>query len=173
MGNIFVRLGYSYAFKLLEVHSLAHIRLLSRYLVLLIGCALAATIVQAGLEVQNGYVRGLPPGLPVTAAFMHLVNGSDKAVEIVNVTTDSAERAEIHAHYHRDGMMRMEQVTSIIVPAHDEFVLAPGGYHLMLINLNGLLREGDLVSIKMISSDGEVITVQLPVRSVLNEPQGN
>lgn len=121
------------------------------------------------LDAEDGYVRGLPPGQPVTAAFMRLVNPDDQALEIVAATTGSAERAEIHAHRHRDGMMSMERVDSISVPAKGEFVLAPGGHHLMLINLHKPLREGDTVSIELTDNNGKVLALKLPVRSVLNE----
>ncbi|MEE8056251.1 MAG: copper chaperone PCu(A)C [Pseudomonadales bacterium] len=123
----------------------------------------------AELEIEGGYVRGLPPGQPVTAAFMRLINTGNSAVEINAATTDSAERAEIHVHRHSHGMMRMERVGSIIVPANGDFILAPGEYHLMLINLHKPLREGDSVNIELHSKSGDVLTAQLSVRSVLNE----
>ena len=89
---------------------------------------------QAELTIEDGYVRGLPPGQPVTAAFMRLVNSSEQDVVITAAATNAAETAEVHSHKHHNGMMSMAKVDQITVPAKGEFVLAPGQYHLMLIN---------------------------------------
>ena len=123
----------------------------------------------AELNVKEGYVRGLPPGQSTTAAFMHLLNSSDTAVTIISAVSDSAEKAEIHAHRHHNGMMSMERVQSITIPAKGEFVLAPGDHHLMLINLYKPLQEGDVVAIELMADSGVVLNLHLPVRSVLNE----
>ncbi len=46
---------------------------------------------------------------------------------------------------------------------------APGGYHLMLVNLRRPLRDGDSVSFTLVSDDGQTLSVEAPVRSVLSE----
>lgn len=123
----------------------------------------------AEVRVVDGYVRGLPPGQPVTAAFMRLLNSSDQAVEITSVSSDSAERAEFHNHVHRDGMMGMEKVDKLVIAANSELLLAPGEHHLMLINITRPLVDGDKVKIELGTSDHQRVQVVLPVRSVLNE----
>lgn len=123
----------------------------------------------ADLQVVDGYVRGLPPGQTVTAAFMTLSNDGAQAISVISVESDSAALAEIHAHVHSQGMMRMEKVSSITVPANGHFILAPGEHHLMLIDLHKPLLPTELVSITLSLSDGSTQTLQLPVISVLNE----
>lgn len=137
--------------------------------VALVGLLSIAPWLAAELQVDDGYVRGLPPGQVVTAAFMTLRNDAEQAVSIVSASSDSAEQTEIHAHVHNNGMMRMEKVDSITVPAKGRFVLAPGEHHLMLINLSKPLKQGGQVSITLSLGDGSMQTVQLPVISVLNE----
>jgi len=139
--------------------------------ILVVGIAalLLSAMSSAELKIEDGFVRGLPPGQPTTAAFMRLVNSGDSDVSIVDASSDSAERTEIHAHYHRDGMMSMQRVDGIVVPAQSEFVLEPGDHHLMLINLSKPLSESDRVFIEFELASGEKISATLPVRSVLNE----
>ena len=132
---------------------------------------LYSSFAAAELSIEQAYVRGLPPGQVVTAGFMRLVNSGGQDVVIIGARTSSAERTEIHAHRQRDGMVRMEQVASITVPAHGVFVLMPGDHHLMLINLHRYLKEGDSVEIELSLADGSRVIEQLPVRSVLNEHQ--
>jgi copper(I)-binding protein len=123
----------------------------------------------ADLTAEDAFVRGLPPGQPNTAAFMRLINSDAVDITIDRVTTDGAELAEFHAHRHHKGMMSMEKVDSITVPAGGEFILAPGEHHLMLINLSRPLADGDKVTVRMFSGDVQRLSTELMVRSVLNE----
>ena len=130
-----------------------------------------STTLTAEVMIKDGYVRGLPPGQPNTAAFMRLVNSGESAVTLMPVSSDAAAKTEFHKHSHSGEMMRMEKVDSITIPAKGEFVLKPGGHHLMLMKLNETLQEGDQVSIALSTASGETIHTTLPVRSVLNEHQ--
>jgi copper(I)-binding protein len=121
------------------------------------------------LVFEQAYVRALPPTQTVTAAFMRLVNNSNAPIVIIGAQSTISEKAEIHAHSHRNGMMRMERVNRISVPAHGEFILASGGHHLMLIGLKKTLLEGDKVVIELQAEDGRVFRQEVAVRSVLNE----
>ena len=138
-------------------------------LIVSILAVLLSAMSSAELRIEEGFVRGLPPGQQTTAGFMKLVNDGDSDVTIVGASTDSAERAEIHAHIHRNGMMSMQRVVSIVVPAQSEFVLEPGEHHLMLINLYKPLSESDTVFVELLSAAGHKVNATLPVRSVLNE----
>ena len=121
------------------------------------------------LVFEQAYVRALPPTQTVTAAFMRLVNNGNTPIVIIGAQSTISEKAEIHAHSHRNGMMRMERVNRISVPAHGEFVLASGGHHLMLIGLKQVLLESDSVVIELVAEDGRVFKQEVTVRSVLNE----
>lgn len=151
---------------------------LNKSLLLLLFClccfqAVAETVMEntatSLIEVKDGYIRGLPPGQAITAAFMRLQNTSNKDIEITNVQTPIAERAEFHQHIHNSGMMSMRKLDSITVPANGQFVLKPGGHHLMLFNLNRFLQDGDTAEMTLHFEGGDILTVTLPVRSVLNE----
>lgn len=132
---------------------------------------LLASTVRADLVIDNGFVRGLPPGQANTAAFMTLTNSGEYPVDIIAADSDVSERAEIHAHKHDDGMMRMEKVDKLALSTGASVELKPGGYHLMLINLNKPLKEGEQVKVRFSLSDGSQYAASLVVRSVLNEQQ--
>lgn len=130
---------------------------------------LVSAVSQAELLFEHAYVRGLLPGQSNTAAFMRIRNTSDHSVEVVAASSPSAKKAEIHAHHHNNGMMRMEQVEKITVPAKGEFALRPGEHHLMLIDLLHPLKEGSTITLTLSLADGSTYSSTLPVRSVLNE----
>lgn len=133
---------------------------------IVICCCCAAN---AELLITDGYVRGLPPGQPNTAAFMRLVNRGEQALTINHAESAVAELAEFHGHQQKDDMLRMQRLDGITIAAGAEFVLQPGERHLMLMNLLRPLREGDQVAITLRTTQGETVTALLPVRSVLNE----
>ena len=97
--------------------------------------SLAAQLAQAELSLVDGYVRGLPPGQSVTAAFMTLRNSGDEELVLTSATTAVADKVEFHQHSHEDGMMRMRQIPSLRIAAGAQLQLAPGQLHMMLIGL--------------------------------------
>ncbi len=66
-------------------------------------------------------------------------------------------------------MMRMEKVNDITVPSTSSFSFKPGGHHLMLMGLHQPLREGDKVTIELSTEEGDTVSTELTVRSVLKE----
>ncbi len=121
------------------------------------------------LEFQHGFVRGLPPTQTTTAAFFRVVNSSDEAWTITAVYSEAAATVEIHEHVHEGGMMRMQQRASLTVPPASELEFKPGGLHLMLMGLKRPLQEGEEVTLCFENDRGDVVSVALPVVSVVNE----
>lgn len=120
----------------------------------------------AELVVEQAYVRAMPPGAPTSAAFLSLVNRGDSDVVIDGASSDAAERVEIHAHVHEDGMMKMRRVDSVRVPAGGRFIFEPGAYHLMLLGLRNTLKPGESINIVLTSGNNEVVAAELPVQSI-------
>lgn len=125
------------------------------------------------LEIGEGRVRGLPPGQTTTAAFFVLHHDGAADWVLTGAETPVAERVEIHRHLHREGMMSMRQVDRVVVPAGGRFEFAPGGHHLMLIGLKRALRDGETVTLTLHGGDGESVSAELPVVSVLDEHRGH
>jgi len=110
----------------------------------------AATAAES-ITVIDPYVRAVPPGQTVSAAFMQLKNSADKQHAIVNVKSSISKVVELHTHTHENGMMMMRQVEKIAIPANGETMLQPGGLHIMLIGLHNALELDQKISQLMIS----------------------
>jgi copper(I)-binding protein len=119
------------------------------------------------LQVREAYVREMPPGQSTSAGFMKLVNPGKRPVALVGATSDGAGAVEIHRHRHENGMMQMERVTRLEVPAQGQLVFAPGGYHLMLINLKRSYRAGDKINITLLDEEGGSYAAVFPVVNVV------
>lgn len=124
---------------------------------------------ESGVTVSDAYIRGLPPGQTVTAAFMTVNNHQDKDCKLVGVTSPIASSAEIHEHSHKNGKMSMRRVNSLVVPAGGKVSLVPGGYHLMMFGLKNSLKEGEEHAVTLSFEGCDELTIVAPVQSVLNE----
>ncbi len=135
----------------------------------LAGMALALasqSVLAQPLSVESAQVRAVPPVSTTTAAFMVLHNQGDSDLALVDAQSPAAEITELHNHIDVDGVMQMRQVPEIRVPAGGSAKLAPGGLHLMLIDLVAPLHEGDEVEITLVLDSGERMTLAVPVRRI-------
>jgi copper(I)-binding protein len=115
------------------------------------GSDLAECDCPSGVElVSQAWVRLLPPTQPNTAAYMTLRNLTATDLQIVAAESPAARVTELHDHIQdMAGVMRMRKVDAIVIPAHGEVELKPGGLHVMLIDLLEPLQEGRVVPITL------------------------
>lgn len=119
------------------------------------------------LQIRENYVREMPPGQSTSAGFMKLVNPGKRPIALIGATSDGAGQVEIHRHRHEGGTMQMERVLRLEVPAQGELVFAPGGYHLMLINLKRSYRAGDKINITLLDEEGKFYPAVFPVVNIV------
>jgi periplasmic copper chaperone A len=120
------------------------------------------------IEVTNAYVRGLPPGVENTAAFMTLHNTGREDLVLTGGQADFVESVSIHASENNNGMMSMVHKMNLTIPAGEQVVLESGGLHLMLSGLKRPL-DNEEVSLTLEFQQGMTLTLRLPVISVLDE----
>lgn len=135
---------------------------------LLLGLLLpfAATASDTELTIHDPYVRLVPGGIKTTGAFMVITNAGAKDVSLVEAASPAAQTVQLHNHINENGVMKMRQVPSIDVKANAQAELKPGSYHIMLIDLNKELKEGDLVPITLKFSDGQKKALEAQVRKL-------
>jgi len=98
---------------------------------LLAGCSRPAA--ESQLLFEDAWVRAMPPGSMMTAGFGRLVNNSNVDLEITAYTSPQFADVSLHRTVLEDGMSRMKEVPTLMIPAGSEIELAPGGYHLMFM----------------------------------------
>lgn len=119
------------------------------------------------IKVDNPYVRATPPNLPNSAAFMTLINNSNKDMAIVNATSNVSKVVELHTHDMKDGVMKMYQIPQIDIPANGKTVLKPGGLHVMFIGLYKPLKKGEEVTFTLEFANGKTRTITAPIKTVM------
>ena len=118
------------------------------------------------ITVETPEVRSTPPGQKITGAFMTLKNTSATDIELIAAQSEIADVTEIHESGMKDGMMFMNKVEKISVPANGTAELKPGGFHIMLIDLKNPLTSGDKANITLTFSDNSQKAVEAAVVDV-------
>jgi len=122
----------------------------------------------AQVAVKDAWVRGTVPQQKASGAFMTLTAEVD--ARLVEARSPVAGVVEIHEMAMDKGVMRMRAVTGVDLPAGRGVSLAPGGFHVMLMDLRQQLKPGDTVPITLVieSRDRQrrTIEVEVPVRPV-------
>ena len=91
---------------------------------------LTITGVFAKIEIENAYVREVPPTMPNSAVFMKIENESNKNIDLIKADSSVAKSVELHTHTMVNGMMKMHQVEKIAIKANSETSLQPGDVYL-------------------------------------------
>jgi hypothetical protein len=96
----------------------------------------------------------MSPGTPadpasVSAAYLTIENASEEVVTLVSASTPAADSVEIHeTQMGTDDVMRMRPVENgITIEPGAQAVLEPGGYHIMLRDLQNELLPGEAFSL--------------------------
>lgn len=121
----------------------------------------SASAFAADLDVKTPWVRGTVAGQKATGAFMELTSPAGTA--IVGASSPVAGITEIHEMKMDGGVMKMRAITRLDVPAGKTLSLAPGGYHVMLMDLKQQLKKGETVTIalQVENKDKKVETVEI------------
>jgi hypothetical protein len=125
----------------------------------------AAESASAGCPVQitDQWVKAAESGM--TAAFGQLENPTDQDVTITAASSTAATAMELHEVVDKDGEMVMQPVDGgFTVPADDQLLLEPGGYHLMFMGLTGPIEAGDEVEITLTCADGATTSFTAPAK---------
>ena len=126
---------------------------------------------KSGIEVQDAWARATPPNAKNAAVYMVLKNDRPVIDLLLSVKTPAAKVVELHTVIKEKGMMLMQPVENISIPAHGTTVLQPGGSHMMLVNLKEQLKTGTHIDLTLeFKHEGE-IKLKVPVQKSREKTQ--
>ncbi len=125
-----------------------------------------------GLYVRDAWTRESPMVDLAGAAYLVIHNNTDADDALIGASSPVAEVVEIHQSSMDDeGVMSMAQVEEIPIPAYEDAILEPGGYHIMLINLVEPLVEGTDVEITLdfLTAESQTVTAVVGSGPVMDD----
>jgi copper(I)-binding protein len=131
--------------------------------------ALAACADPAPTYIDQAYVR-LSPNKDMPSAGYFVAHGGDAGGQIRGVLTDYALKVAMHESIDKDGMMTMEALDKVDIPAKGTVAFAPGSKHLMLWGVNDTAISRGKMQLTFLMGNGDRLLVDAVVRKP--EPAG-
>lgn len=124
------------------------------------GAAVSAPATDGALSIADTWVKATGGADPsMTAAFGVLTNAGDTPLTITSASTSASGTTELHEMAMDNGAMVMRPVAGgIVIPAHGTTALAPGGLHVMLLDVTTPIQPGDQVSVTLNVDNGSSLT---------------
>jgi hypothetical protein len=115
----------------------------------------------AELTVTEPWVRATVPQQKATGAFMHIESDTD--ARLVAAESPVAGVVEIHEMSMENDVMKMSPIPGLDLPAGQAVELKPGGYHIMLMDLQQQVKVGEDVPLRLVVErrDGSTETVDV------------
>ena len=116
------------------------------------------------LHIAHPWSREMPPVAPTAAAYFVVHNKGAEADRLLSVSTPHAGKAELHEHIHADGVMKMQQVENVTIPAGGEVKFEPMGYHVMMFNLKQQAKDGERFPLTLTFENAGKVDVEVAVQ---------
>ena len=134
-------------------------------LALALGTAISFGASAQGIQVVDAWSRPTPPGIGVGVAYFTIRNPG-KADRLLRAASPVARRAELHVSVMRDGVMKMEGLSSVDVGSGAPVAFEPSGRHVMLMGLKRPLKEGDVFPLTLTFANAGPVETRVRVRRI-------
>lgn len=128
----------------------------------------AAGTVKAGpLVIEAPWSRATPGGAKVAGGYLRITNTGTTPDRLMGGTFARSGVVQVHEMAMTNGMMTMRELAGGLEIAPGKSVeLAPGGYHLMFMDLKEPLKEGETVSGTLNFEKAGTVDVSFSVRGI-------
>ena len=108
-----------------------------------------------------------PSGAKVAGGYLTIENKGTAPDRLISGAGDFAGKVEIHEMAMNNGVMTMRPLDKgLTIEPGKTVKLAPGGYHLMLMDLKNPLKQGDKVPLTLEFEKAGKVTLSLDVQGV-------
>ncbi|MEH6950478.1 copper chaperone PCu(A)C [Nitrobacter sp. NHB1] len=133
-----------------------------------VGASANAESVKAGdLVISQAWTRATPGGAKVGGGYLTIENKGATADKLLGGSTDAAGKLEVHQMSMNNGVMTMHPVEGgLTIEPGKTVKLAPGGYHLMLLDLKHPFKQGETVPVTLDFEKAGKVAVSLDVQGI-------
>jgi copper(I)-binding protein len=132
-----------------------------------LGAASAQSITGGDLELTDLWTRATPPRAAVAGGYLTIINHGAAPDRLVAVSSPQAAVGEVHEMKVEDGVMTMRPLEGgLPIPAGETVTLAPGGYHIMFMELREPFTEGGKVPVTLTFENAGTVETSLHVEPI-------
>jgi copper(I)-binding protein len=119
------------------------------------------------LVISQAWTRATPNGAKVAGGYLTIENKGAAPDRLVGGSGEIAGKVEVHEMSVNNGVMTMRPLDKgLAIEPGKTVKLAPGGYHLMMFDLKGQLKQGDKVPVTLEFEKAGKVTLSLDVQGV-------
>jgi periplasmic copper chaperone A len=124
--------------------------------------------IKAGdLVISQPWTRATPSGAKVAGAYLTIENKGSSPDRLVGGSSEIAGKVQLHEMATESGVMKMRPLEQGLVIDPGKVVkLAPGGYHLMLFDLNRPVKQGEKVPVTLEFEKAGKVSLSLDVQGI-------
>jgi len=118
------------------------------------------------LRIEDAWARTSPMNADAGAVYMRITSPEADRLVKASAPASVARKTEIHETVMsgEGDAMAMQAVEFVELPAGEAVALEPGGYHVMLLDLNGQLELGEVFELTLTFLDAGEVTIAVEVR---------
>ena len=129
--------------------------------------ALADEVKAGDLVITQAWSRATPSGAKIAGGYLTIENKGAAPDRLIGGAGDVAGKIEVHEMSMNDGVMTMRPLDKgLSIEPGKTVKLAPGGYHLMLLDLKSPLKQGDKVPVTLEFEKAGKVKLSLDVQGV-------
>jgi periplasmic copper chaperone A len=129
--------------------------------------ARAEEIKAGDLVITQAWSRATPGGAKVAGGYLTIENKGSVADRLIGGSADVAEKVQVHEMGMNNGVMTMRPLDQgLTIEPGKTVKLAPGGYHLMLLDLKTPLKQGDKLPVTLEFEKAGKVKLSLDVQGV-------
>jgi len=129
--------------------------------------AVAEDVTAGGLVITQGWSRATPGGAKTGGGFLTIENKGSAPDKLIGASADVAGKVEVHEMTMDNGVMKMRPLEGgLAIEPGKTVKLAPGGYHLMMMELKNPLKQGEKLPVTLQFEKAGKVTVTLDVEGV-------
>ena len=120
-----------------------------------------------GLTIETPWTRATPGGAKVAGGYVRITNNGKEPDRLIGGSLTGSGRAEVHEMKTEEGVMRMRPLDNgLVIAPGQTVVLAPGGYHMMFLDLAASLKQGDKIKGTLAFEKAGTVEVEFAVRAI-------
>ena len=129
--------------------------------------ARAEDIKAGDLVISQAWSRATPNGAKIAGGYLTIENRGAAPDRLIGGSGDIAGKVEVHEMSMNNGVMTMRPLDKgLAIEPGKTVKLAPGGYHLMMFDIKGPLKQGEKVPVTLEFKKAGKVNLSLDVQGV-------
>ena len=135
---------------------------------ILLSTPVCAAEVKAGdLVITQAWSRATPGGAKVGGGYLTIENKGTTPDRLIGGSADIAAKVQVHEMSMNNGVMTMRPVEGgLTIEPGKTVKLTPGGFHLMIMDLKGPLKQGEAVPITLEFEKAGKVQIELGIGGI-------